>query len=154
MATIAGTVAAVVTVFLMIWQSARSRRERQLQQARRVSTQLAWIAEGPTVRIRNDGDEQITDVWLRIPGDATNAHHFSAIPPHASVAAYVAEDDATRSHPNWYVAHVGCGGPASATEPRCQLTFVDHCGTRWSRIGTESPQRIDESMRQRFTDVH
>lgn len=142
-AAICGAFAAVIGTTWSITHSRGTRTAQALERASQVSTQLVYSATAqPTVLIRNDGTTPITNVWGRVPGDLTNAHHYSMIPPRGHAAMTVSPDG---KGPNWYISYVGCGGPASSTEPLCDIWFVDSSGQAWHRHGTKPPHRVAAS---------
>lgn len=131
-ATISGASAAVIGTAWSIAHSRRGRTAQAFEQAFQVSTELVYSASAqPTVRIRNDGATPITDVWGRVPGDLTNAHHLSMIPPGGHATMTVSPDG---KGPSWFVTYVGCGGPASSTKP-----LLRHLVRRQFRASMASP---------------
>jgi hypothetical protein len=145
-ASVAGGFSGVLALGLAVAQWGRQRSVRAAEQATLISTQLdpSSTALTPCVRVRNDSRSLVTAVWLRIPGDGTPAHFISSIAPHDYVQVTVAPREEVPS-PGWFVMNVGCGGPASATEPRCDLRFKDFRGKNWVRIGTGKPRRFRNS---------
>lgn len=138
---IAGASAGIVGTGLAIGRLAFERRIARQAQAPLVTTQLVVSSTStqPAIRIRNDSRAPITDVWVKIPGDVTNGHQISFIPPRSFTEVGVMPDG---QGPSWYVMNVGCGGPGSRTEPRCDLWFVDARGTAWHRQGMDEPRRM------------
>lgn len=137
---ICGASAGLIGTTWSIAHSRRARTSQALERASQVSTQLVFSGSAqPSVRIRNDSATPITNVWGQVPGDQTNAHHYSMIPPGGYATMTVSPDG---RGPSWYVSNVGCGGPASGTEPRCDIWFADNSGQAWHRHGTDTPRRV------------
>lgn len=140
--------AAALAVVLAAAQWARQRSGQAAEQARLVFTQLdqGSTAAMPLVRLHNDSSKLITHVRVRIPGDETNAHYISMVAPHDFTTVSVALSNLVPA-PGWFVLNVGCGGPASPTEPVCDVRFTDFRGKTWQRIGTDRPRRLWRNQR-------
>jgi hypothetical protein len=88
------------------------------------------------ITVTNHSDAFVFDVVVRIPGEEQRVLlHYIA--PGAS------EDAEFRYIPNdYYVQHVGCGGPYTPYALRVDLEFTDASGRRWRRSGWDQPELL------------
>lgn len=124
--------------------------DENARQARLLMAEMGKAIENPEdpgsntvfqyIDVTNHSDAFVFDVVVRIPGeDQRKLIHY--IPPRATESAEF------RHIPNdYYILHVGCGGPFSPSQLRVTLEFTDASGRRWRRTGWDQPERMPAKL--------
>jgi hypothetical protein len=122
------------------------RRDDEARQARLIMAETGRAIESPEapgrgtmflyIDVTNHSDAFVLDVVVRIPGEEQRklVHYIKPGTTESAEFRHIPND--------YYVQHVGCGGPFSPYQLRVTLEFTDASGRRWRRTGWEQPQQL------------